>query len=122
MNGRWIQGIALACFAFAVPAHAGSPTKGAVVFKKCAICHSVEKGQRASLGPNLFGIVGRKAGTGAFAYSAAMKTAAIVWTPANLDAYLLKPSAKVKGTKMSFAGLADANDRADVVAFLKSKK
>jgi cytochrome c len=102
---------------------AGNPTKGATVFRRCAACHSVDAGKTSVMGPSLFGVVGRKAGTvPGFAYSPAMTSAGFVWTPAKLDAFIAQPAATVKGTKMPFAGIANAADRADLIAFLRTKK
>ncbi len=101
---------------------AGDAAKGAVVFKRCVACHTVEPGKKAGMGPNLAGIVGRKAGTTSFAYSPAMKAAAISWTPDKLDTFLTRPAAMIKGSRMAFAGLPDAQDRADVIAYLATRK
>jgi len=101
---------------------AGDATAGAVVFKRCAICHSTVAGQN-KLGPSLAGIVGRKSGTAAnYTYSAAMTAYGKTWTEAELDAYLTKPSAAVPGNKMPFAGIPDATDRANVIAYLSTLK
>lgn len=101
---------------------AGDAAKGAIVFKRCVACHTVEPGKKAGMGPNLAGIVGRKAGTTSFAYSPAMKAAAISWTPDKLDTFLTRPAAMIKGSRMAFAGLPDAQDRADVIAYLATRK
>lgn len=104
-------------------AQAADPAKGKSVFQRCAICHRVEKNGGNGLGPNLFGIVGRKAGTGAdFSYSAAMKNSGIVWSTDKLTAYIEHPAAVVPGNKMAFAGVTDAGQRADVVAYLATLK
>jgi cytochrome c len=100
-------------------AHAGDAAKGKVVFQRCAICHRVDKGGGNGLGPNLFGIVGRKAGTVAgFSYSAAMKNSGIVWTADKLIAYVAHPAQLVPGNRMAFAGIIDPGQQADVVAYL----
>jgi cytochrome c len=104
------------------PAKAADAANGAVVFKKCALCHVIEAGKKPGLGPNLFGVVGRKAAATNFTYSTAMKASGLTWTPDKLDAYITKPSALVKGTKMVYSGLQNPKDRADLIAFLKSKK
>ncbi len=104
------------------PVQAADIANGAVVFKKCALCHAIEVNKKAGLGPNLYGVVGRKAAATSFTYSAAMNASGIIWTPAKLDAYITKPSALVKGTKMVYAGLTNPKDRADLIEFLKSKK
>jgi cytochrome c len=102
---------------------AGSAATGAALFNRCALCHSATKGGGNKIGPNLFGVVGRKAGTyPGFSYSAAMKKAGIVWTPAKLDAYLAAPQEIVPGNSMPFAGIADAPQRAALVAYLAMLK
>jgi cytochrome c len=104
-------------------AHAGDAAKGKIVFQRCAICHRVEKDGGNGLGPNLFGIVGRKAGMAAgFTYSAAMKNSGITWTTDKLTAYVAHPSSVVPGNKMAFAGIADAGQQADVVTYLATLK
>ena len=95
------------------------PARGKKVFRKCAACHTVEKGGARKIGPNLWGIVGAPAGAReGFRYSKAMTAFGGSWTPERLDAYLAKPRAVVKGGSMSFAGLKRDRDRADVIAFL----
>lgn len=103
-------------------APAGDPVKGKSIFVRCAICHSVEPGKNM-LGPSLNGIVGKQAGTVAgFAYSPAMKAAKIKWTSDNLSNYVTNPRAMVPGTKMIFAGLPNATDRANLIAYLAKPK
>lgn len=95
---------------------------GEKVFKKCAVCHTIEKGEPAKVGPNLWGVInGPKDHMPGFAYSEAMKSKGGTWTYDDLSEFLYKPSAFVKGTKMSFAGLSSDKDRADVIAYLRSK-
>lgn len=104
-------------------AQAADAAKGKTVFQRCAICHRVEKDGGNGLGPNLFGIVGRKAGSVAgFSYSAGMKGSGITWSADKLDAYIEHPAAVVAGNKMAFAGITDASQRADVVAYLATLK
>jgi cytochrome c len=92
---------------------------GAVLFKRCAVCHSVKAGAGPSFGPVLAGIVGRKAGSQpGFLYSSAMTSSGIVWDAATLDAFIAKPQSVVKGTRMTFPGLPDVKDRADLIAYL----
>lgn len=98
----------------------GDVTHGRQVYKKCQACHSLQPG-RNTLGPNLAGIIGRKAAAEAnYSYSPAMKQAALEWTPANLDAYLLDPQKLVPGNKMPFPGLKTEDDRKNVIAYLAS--
>ena len=100
----------------------GDAAAGKTVFHKCAICHSVVEGQNR-IGPSLFGVVGRKAGTEAgYNYSDAMKNSGKTWDAATLDLYLTHPRDVVPGTKMTFAGLPDATDRANVIAYLSTVK
>lgn len=104
-------------------AQAGDAAKGKSVFQRCAICHTVEKGGGNGLGPNLFGVVNRKAGSVAgFSYSAAMKSSGIVWTADKLSAYVAHPSQVVPGNRMAFAGLSRPDQVADVVTYLATLK
>jgi len=114
--------LAVAMAAAAAPAAAQDAKAGATAFAQCKACHSVVAGQNR-IGPSLAGVVGRKSGSYAgYTYSAAMKAKGVTWTEANLDTYLTKPQAYVKGTKMAFAGIADAKKRKDVIAYLKTLK
>ncbi len=87
----------------------------------CVACHSFNEGGKAGLGPNLYGVVGAPHGhMEGYAYSAALKGKDGPWTYAELDKWLLKPSAYAPGTKMSFAGISNAKVRADVIAYLRT--
>lgn len=89
-------------------------------FGQCATCHSVDKGGSNGIGPNLHGIVGKKAGQAAgFNYSPAMKDWGQTWTDANLDKYIENPRAFIAGNRMSFAGQKDATKRKEIVDWLK---
>ena len=102
---------------------AGNAKSGEQVFARCALCHSNAKGDGNKIGPNLFGVVGRKAGTAPqFSYSAAMKSAGFVWTNDKLDAYIKSPPTVVPGNKMMFAGIPSAGQRADLIAYLDTLK
>lgn len=108
--------------ALASPALAQDAAAGAKAFAQCKACHSVVKGQNR-IGPSLAGVAGRPIASAAgFSYSAAIKGKKGNWTDANLNAWLTRPSAWAPGTKMAFAGIADAKKRADVIAYLKTLK
>jgi len=97
-------------------------TRGENSAKKCAACHTFDKGGRNLVGPNLWGVVGRaKAAVPGVNYSAAMKAKGGNWTIEELDTYLQNPRAMVPGTNMSFAGIPRGTERADLITFLNSK-
>ena len=86
---------------------------GAKVFKKCATCHTLTQGGANKVGPNLYGVIGKKrASISGFAYSNAMKAKGGVWTIEDMNIWLAKPKDFVPGTKMGFAGLKKDKDRA----------
>jgi cytochrome c len=98
-----------------------SPERGAQVAKQCLACHNLGKGQGAKVGPDLYGVVGRpRASEPAFNYSAAMKAKGGAWTFDDLNKFLTKPSAFIPGTAMTFAGLSNEKQRADVIDYLNS--
>jgi cytochrome c len=102
---------------------AGDAKKGQDEFARCAICHTTTKGGGNGVGPNLFGVVGRKAaGAPNFYYSQAVRGSGITWTPDKLDAWIKSPSALIPGNRMAFAGVADAGQRADIIAYLSTLK
>jgi cytochrome c len=97
----------------------GDAARGEKKFVECAACHKIERSDD-SLGPSLHGVFGRKAATLAdFRYSPALKRSGIVWTAQTLDSYLADPQKAVPGNRMPYAGLADAGDRADLIAYLQ---
>jgi cytochrome c len=113
-----------ACFTLfgAVGSNAADAEAGKKVFYKCAVCHSAESGV-TRVGPSLYGVVGRKAGSlPNFNYSSAMRKYGVTWTPETLNTYLAAPMKQVKGTKMTFAGIKDETDRANVIAYLETLK
>ena len=95
------------------------PAKGADVFKKCAACHNADKGGANQLGPNLWGVLGEPVGQGrGFAFSDGLAKKGGTWNWDNLAQWLTSPKAFAPGTKMTFAGLGNPQDRANVIAFL----
>jgi cytochrome c len=99
---------------------AGDPAAGEKVFAKCKVCHQIGEGAKNAVGPELNGVVGRKAGTASgYNYSTANKDSGIVWTEANLDKYLKNPRAMVPGTKMIFPGISSEKDIENLIAYLK---
>lgn len=94
---------------------------GEKLIKKCAACHSIDQGGANKVGPNLWNVVGApKAGHDGFSYSSALTALGGAWTYEDLNHFLAKPKAFAPGTKMGFAGLKDADDRANLIAFLRT--
>ena len=103
------------------PASAQDAAAGKQDFAQCSVCHSTDGTN--GVGPSLQGIVGRKSGTFAgFRYSRAMKGADITWDDKTLDSYLADPQKAIPGNVMPFSGLADAKQRGDLIAYLKTLK
>ncbi|CAN0461415.1 unnamed protein product [Ectocarpus fasciculatus] len=102
----------------------GDAAKGEKVYRKCKACHTVGEDAKNKVGPHLNGIIDAEiASVEGFKYSKAFlekKTEGLVWSEAEIDAYLTKPKKYLPGTKMSFAGLRKEQDRADVIAYLKN--
>jgi cytochrome c len=98
-----------------------SVDRGTQVAKQCQACHNFQEGQGAKIGPDLYGVVGRPtASVPGFNYSAALKAKGGTWTFDTLNKWLTKPSAYAPGTAMTFAGLTNEKQRADVIAYLDS--
>ena len=111
---------ALALIAAATAAHAqGDAALGEKRFEDCASCHTTVRGYNG-VGPSLFGVVDRKAGELAdFRYSPAMKRSGITWTAKTLDEFLADPQKLVPANRMPYAGMPDARERADLIAYLQ---
>jgi cytochrome c len=101
-------------------AHAdGDAARGEARFKECAACHRLDAGVN-EVGPSLHGLFSRKAGElGDFRYSPAMKRSGVGWTPQTLDKYLADPQGFIPANRMPYAGMSNATDRADLIAFLQ---
>jgi cytochrome c len=93
---------------------------GRQIFYRCAACHNMSEGAGDRNGPNLWGVLGRPVATGSqrFGYTGALKAFGGTWTCARLDDWLADPMRTVPGTQMTFGGLPDGADRADVIAWL----
>jgi len=97
----------------------GDITNGEKIFKKCAACHSINKGGKNKIGPALYNVVGRVVGgVDDYKYSKALASYGKEWTFEELNGFLTKPSSYLKGTKMSYAGLRKEKDRASVIKYL----
>tara|TARA_B100000767_G_scaffold207020_1_gene193941 strand:+ start:69 stop:608 length:540 start_codon:yes stop_codon:yes gene_type:complete len=97
----------------------GDAASGEKIFKKCAACHSINKGGKNNIGPALYNVVGRKVGEiGDYKYSKALAAYDKNWSFEELNGFLIKPSKWIKGTKMAYAGLRKEKDRASVIKYL----
>jgi cytochrome c len=105
-------------------AHAGDPGKGKAVFnQQCSICHTATRGGPTMIGPNLFGVVGRKAGSSpGYSYSPGVKAAGFAWTEDKLRAWVGGPSSVVPGNKMPFGGIKNPAQADDLVSYLATLK
>jgi len=98
-----------------------SATDGAKIFKKCAACHSIAERGANKIGPALWGVLGRKAGgVSDYKYSKAMVAHGKAWSLEEINGFLIKPKDWIKGTKMSFAGLKNAKERAAVILYMNT--
>ena len=101
-------------------AQTGDATKGERAFGQCKTCHTVDKGGRNGVGPNLFGFLGRKAGTiDGFKFSEAMTGSGIVWDEKTLSEYLKDPKGRIPGNKMVFVGIKRQDQLDDLIAYLQ---
>jgi len=97
----------------------GDVVSGEKIFKKCAACHSINKGGKNKIGPALYNVVGRAVGgVDDYKYSKTLASYGKEWTFEELNGFLTKPSSYLKGTKMSYAGLRKEKDRASVIKYL----
>ena len=121
MGLKTTLGVALIALIWSSMGLAQDASDGEMLFNRvCAACHSAEAGKN-KLGPSLFGIIGRKAGTAAgFKYSDAMQMFGKTWDEAALDTYLTDPKGTVPGTKMTYVGVPSPADREGLIAYLKT--
>ena len=100
----------------------GDLAHGEKIFKKCSACHQIAASGKNMIGPNLWSVIGRNAGSVSdYKYSKAMVAYGKKWTFEEMNSYLIKPQAYIKGTKMAFAGLRKEKDRASVILYMNSK-
>ncbi|MBM3622394.1 MAG: cytochrome c family protein [Alphaproteobacteria bacterium] len=124
---KWLGPAAVGMIAglSATSAQAQDVSAGERLFKRyCGVCHIAEKDSTRRLqGPNLFGLIGRKAGTiEGFRYSEANKNSGIVWSAEALDPYLADPREVIKGTTMAFVGVKKADERKAIIEYLEAQK
>ena len=113
---RKVVVVALALSAGAAASAAGDATRGEELYSRCVACHALNHDR---VGPRHCGLVGRKAGSvPGFAYSSAMKDSKLVWNEKTLERFLADPVKTVPGTTMTYAGISDAGERADLIAYL----
>ena len=100
----------------------GTVEHGEKVFKRCSACHMIAAGGKNMIGPNLWSILGKQTGVASgYKYSKALAAYGKEWSFEEMNGFLIKPSAHIKGTKMAFAGLKKEKDRASVILFMNSK-
>ena len=100
----------------------GTVEHGEKVFKRCSACHMIAAGGKNMIGPNLWSILGKKTGVASgYKYSKALAAYGKEWSFEEMNGFLIKPSAHIKGTKMAFAGLKKEKDRASVILYMNSK-
>lgn len=101
------------------PQTPGDPEKGQAAFEKCGACHSVD-GSKKTTGPTLLGVFGRTAASlEDYRYSSAMTRSAVVWDRETMDLFLAAPQGYIRGNRMAFAGIEDAAERSDLIAYLE---
>ena len=96
----------------------GDATRGEKKFEDCVACHSLDRNAQ-SVGPSLYGVFDRKAGSADFRYSPQMKRSGITWTPQTVNTFIADPQAAVPANRMPYAGMTSESDRADLIAYLQ---
>ena len=119
MRARALAALGLTLLLAGMARADGDAARGEARFQDCAACHRLEAGSN-NVGPSLHAIFERKAGAlEDFRYSPAMKRSGIAWTPETLDKFITEPQAMVTANRMPYAGMANAGDRADLIAYLQ---
>lgn len=113
--------VSIALAAVAMPVAAQAPDGGAIFKQRCQMCHAAEPGTPPGIGPNLAGVVDRKAASTGYAYSTALKASGLTWDKATLDRFLSGPSRAVPGTRMPVA-VSAPKDRGALIAYLATLK
>ena len=123
MSRLILSTVALASLTTAMAHAEGDATLGKRQFAPCTSCHTIEAVGAAKIGPNLHGVVGKKAATSHadFAYSDALKKSGLTWNEETLEKWLAKPMDLVPGTKMSFLGVPKEEVRENIIAYLKEE-
>lgn len=117
MNTRILSLVAASTLFFSA-AHAQNLLRGQKVFEECAACHSIKPGE-SGVGPSLAGALGKQAGENPdFRFSPAMKRSGITWSQATLNEFIADPQKRVPDNRMPYAGIPDAGNRADLIAYL----
>ena len=96
----------------------GDASRGEKKFEDCVACHSLDRNVQ-SVGPSLYGVFDRKAGSADFRYSPQMKRSGITWTPQTVNTFIADPQAAVPANRMPYAGMTSESDRADLIAYLQ---
>jgi cytochrome c len=122
MVSRFVSLVAMSAVAMIATPALAAPAPKPPSFAMCGVCHKVAPTEKSVVGPNLFGVGGRKAGTTGFAYSPAMKQANFAWTRDKLIAFITDPRKTVPGTKMAFAGQKNPQQAAAIADYLLSLK
>ena len=114
-----VTSLAAVAIGVAAPGFAADAGRGEQLFVECASCHTLEKGVH-NVGPSLAGLFQRKAGSfDDYRYSPALKRSNITWTPDELDKFIADPQMVVPANRMPYAGMTNATDRADLIAYLQ---
>ena len=121
LGAAGLSAVALAALAAPISQAQTAPNGQALFAQRCAMCHQVAAGGAAGVGPNLRGVVGRRAASTTFSYSAPLRASNLTWTRANLDRFLTAPTRMVPGTRMTLA-VTDARQRGAILDYLARQR